>query len=167
MSFKSSEINSCSWTINTVLESPFYSSSCCRPTCFPSIVRPKHRFWQLILRIFLHSPEMNRSLFFSLHLFWMTKTINYFLRYLVFGERIFPWFNIDPIPFNGNDTWWRVSRFSSFWICFCLRSTCKIFLYSVLTHILRADLREFLFRCCSNSAQTYFIHEKFWSRSEC
>ena len=26
---------------------------------------------------------------------------------------------------------------------------------------LRADLREFLFRCCSNSAQTHLIHEKF------
>ena len=34
-------------------------------------------------------------------------------------------------------------------------------LHSVLTHILRADLREFLFRCCSNSSQTYLIHEKF------
>ena len=30
---------------------------------------------------------------------------NYFLRYLIFGERTFPWFNIDPIPsFNGNDS---------------------------------------------------------------
>ena len=27
-------------------------------------------------------------------------------RYLVFGERILPWFNINPIPpFNGNDYW--------------------------------------------------------------
>ena len=30
---------------------------------------------------------------------------NYFVRYLIFGERIFPRFNIDPIPtFNGNDS---------------------------------------------------------------
>ena len=34
-------------------------------------------------------------------------------------------------------------------------------LHSVLTHILRADLREFLFHCCSNSSQTCLIHEKF------
>ena len=34
-------------------------------------------------------------------------------------------------------------------------------LHSVLTHILRADLREILFHCCSNSSHTYLIHEKF------
>ena len=34
-------------------------------------------------------------------------------------------------------------------------------LHSVLTHILRADLREFLFQCCSNSSQTSLVHEKF------
>ena len=33
-------------------------------------------------------------------------------------------------------------------------------LHSVLTHILRADLMEFLFHYCSNSSQTYLIHEK-------
>ena len=37
--------------------------------------------------------------------------------------------------------------------------------HSVFTHILRADLLEFLFHC-SNSSQTYLIHEKFWPRSE-
>ena len=40
-------------------------------------------------------------------------------------------------------------------------------LHSVLTQILRTDLREFLFHCCSNSSQTYSIHEKFWPKSEC
>ena len=98
MSWKSSEINNCSWIISTVLESLFYSSSCCQ-TCFPTIVGPMNRLWELILKMFLHSPEMNRSVFFSIHLLWMTKKINYFLRYLIFGERIFPWFNINPIPF--------------------------------------------------------------------
>ena len=39
-------------------------------------------------------------------------------------------------------------------------------LHPVLTHILRADLLEFLFHCCSNSSQTYLIHEKFWPKSE-
>ena len=98
MSLKSSEINNCSWIISTVLESPFYSSSCCQ-TCFPSFVRPMNRLWELFLKIFLHSPEMNRSIFFSMHLLWMTKKIKYFLRYLVFGERIFPWFKYRSIQF--------------------------------------------------------------------
>ena len=90
-----------------------------------------NRLWELILKIFLHSPEMNRSVFFSMYLLWMTKKINYFLRYFVFGERIFPWFNIDPIPsFNENDSRWRASRFSSLWFCFCLRSACKSFALS-------------------------------------
>ena len=34
-------------------------------------------------------------------------------------------------------------------------------LHSVVTHILRADFQEFMFRCHSNSSQTYLIHEKF------
>ena len=34
-------------------------------------------------------------------------------------------------------------------------------LHSVLTHILRADLREFRSRCCLNRSQIYLIHEKF------
>ena len=40
-------------------------------------------------------------------------------------------------------------------------------LHSVLTHILRADILEFLFHCGSNSSQTCLIHEKFWRKSEC
>ena len=88
---------------STGLESPFYSS-CCQ-TCFPSIVRPMNRLCELILKIFFHSPEMNRSTLFSMYLLRMTKKMNYFLRYLIFRERIFPWFNIDPCPsFNVNDS---------------------------------------------------------------
>ena len=34
-------------------------------------------------------------------------------------------------------------------------------LHSVLPHIIRADLLEFLFHCCSNSSQTYLNNEKF------
>ena len=89
MSLKSSEINNCSWIISTVLEYPFYSSSCCQ-TCIPSIVRPMNRLWELILKIFFNSLEMNRSVFFSMHLLWMTKKKRYFLRYLIFRERNFP-----------------------------------------------------------------------------
>ena len=33
--------------------------------------------------------------------------------------------------------------------------------HPVATHVLRADLQEFLCRCCSNPSQTYLIHEKF------
>ena len=167
MSLKSSEINNCSWSISTVLESSFYSSSCCQ-ACFPSSGRPVNRLWELTLKIFFHSPEMNRSIFFSKYFLWVTKKMDHFLRNLVLGERLFPWFNIDPIPsFHGNDSWWRANKFSSLWFCFCLRSACKNPLHSVLTHILRADLLEFLFHCCSNSSQTFLIHEKFWPRSEC
>ena len=44
-----------------------------------------------------------------------------------YSEKEFPLFNIGPIPsFHGNDSWWRASRFSSLWFCFCLWSACKI-----------------------------------------
>ena len=33
--------------------------------------------------------------------------------------------------------------------------------HPVVMHVLRADLQEFLCRCCSNPSQTYLIHEKF------
>ena len=33
--------------------------------------------------------------------------------------------------------------------------------HPILTHVLRAELLGFLSRCCSNSSQTYLIHEKF------
>ena len=37
-----------------------------------------NRLWELILKIFLHSPEMNCSIFFSMYLLRMTKKMNYF-----------------------------------------------------------------------------------------
>ena len=151
MSLKSSEKNNCSWIISTVLEPSFYSSSCCQ-TCFPSIVRPTNRLCEWILKILLYSPEMNHSIFFSMHLLWMTKKIDYFLWNLVLRERLFPWFNIDPIPFHGNISWWRVSWFSSLWFCFRPLIGMQNLLHSVVTHILRADLQEFLSSCCSNSS---------------
>ena len=30
-----------------------------------------------------------------------------------------------------------------------------------VTHVLQADPQDLLFHCCSNSSQTYLIHEKF------
>ena len=120
-------LNNCSWIISTVLESPFYSSSCCQ-TWFPSFVRPIKYLWELILEKILDPTELNCSVIFSLYCLRVSKKVDHFLRDLVFGERTFPWFNLDPIPsFNGNDSWWRTSKFSSLWFCFCLRSACNIF----------------------------------------
>ena len=87
MSLKSSEINDYSWIISTVQESPFCSSCCCE-TCFPSTVRPMNRLCEWILKIFLHSPEMNLSIFFSMYFLWVTQKMNHFLRNLVLGERV-------------------------------------------------------------------------------
>ena len=47
---------------------------------------------------FLYSPEMNRSILFSMYLLRMTKKMNHFLRNFVRRERMFPWFNINPSP---------------------------------------------------------------------
>ena len=89
MSLKSSEINNCCWIISTVLESSFYSSSCCQ-ACFPSIVRPMNRLWELILKIFSGSPEMKRSVFFSMHWLWMTKKKRYFFDTSYSEKEYFP-----------------------------------------------------------------------------
>ena len=62
----------------------------------------------------------------------MTKKMNHFLRNLVLRERMFPRFNIDPIPsFHGNDSSWSATKFSSLWLCFCLTSACKKFCSSL------------------------------------
>ena len=82
MSLKSSEINNYSWNINAVLISPFCSSSCCQ-ACFPTIVRPIKNLWKLTLKMFFNSPELNRSVIFSLYFLRMSKKMDYFLRNLV------------------------------------------------------------------------------------
>ena len=156
MSFKSSEIN-CSWISSTILKSPFCSSSCCQ-TCFPSTVRPILCLWKLIPKIILNSPEMNRSIFFSMYFLWVTKKMNHFLRNLVFGEGMFPWFNIDPLPsFHGNDSWWRASKFSSLWFLLLPLIGIQNLSHAVVTQILRADLQEFPAHCRRNSSQTCLI----------
>ena len=93
MSLKSSEIRNYPWDISAVLKSSFISSSSCQ-VYLPSIVKSMRRVWELILTIFCNSPRMNYSIFFSMHMLWMTKKIRYFYRYLIIGERIFPWFNV-------------------------------------------------------------------------
>ena len=78
MSLKSSETNHCSWSNSAVLESSFISSSCCQ-ACFPSTVRPMNRLWELVLKIFFHSPEINRSIFFSMHCCeWRRRNVTFF-----------------------------------------------------------------------------------------
>ena len=166
MSLKSTETNDYSWIISAILESPFCSSCCCQAS-FPSIVRPMNRLWEWILKIFCYSPEMNRSIFFSMYFLWKTKKMNHFLRNFVLRDRIFPWFKINPSPaFRKNDSWWRASRFLPLWFCFRLRSVHQIFWHPVVTLDLRADLQEFLCRCCSNPSQICEIHEKFWPTSQ-
>ena len=157
MSLKSSEINNCSCIISTVLESPSCSSSCCQ-TCFPSTIRPMNRLWEWILKIFFDSPDMNRSILFSMYCLRVSKKMDYFLRHFVLREkRIFPWFNVNPLPFiHRNDTRWITSRFPSLWFCFCLCLAHKIFCTQFKTHILRPDLREFLCRYCSKTIANLF-----------
>ena len=123
MTLESSEINNYSWIISTVLESPFCSSSCCQ-TCFPSTVRPMNRLWAWILKIFLNSPEMNRSILFSMYFLWMTKKMNHFLRNLVLGE------NVSPIQFLlSMGTILGEEPASSLLCCFAFAfaGACKIF----------------------------------------
>ena len=125
MSLKSSEINNYSWNISAVLISPFCSSSCSH-ACFPTIIRPTLRLWKMILKIVLNSPELNRSVFFSLYCFRVSKKMDYFLRNLVRRERRISWFNINPLSFiHRNDVRWIINRFSPLRFCFCLSSGCK------------------------------------------
>ena len=118
--------------------------------------------WELTLNIFFHSPEMNRSIFFSMHF-----VVNDEKETLLFSiphnlrKNIF----LSQCPFN----------FFFQWRLFLLRSRQVLFFvillsslidmqnlsHSVLTHFLRADLREYLVHYGSNSSQTYLIHEKF------
>ena len=126
MSLKSSEMNNYSWNVSAVLKSPFCPSSFCQAS-FPSIVRPIRNLCKLTLKMFLNSPEMNRSIIFSLYLLRMLKKMDDFLWNFVHRERMIPWFNINPIPFiHRNDTWWKTSRSPSLRFCLCLWSACKI-----------------------------------------
>ena len=158
--------NDSSWIISAVLKSSFCSSSCCKEY-FPSIVSPMNRLRELVLKVFFYSPEMNRSILFSMYLLRMTKKMNQFLQNFVCRERIFPWFNINPIPSDRrNISWWRLSRFFSLWFCFCLSGP-QYLSQSVVTFVLRPDLQELLCRCYSNPSQTHLIHEKLHPKSEC
>ena len=75
--------------------------------------------------------------------------------------------NISLVQYRSNSffQWERFSVKSQQVIFFVVSLVPSIgmqnLLHSVLNHILPADLQEFLFHCCSDSSQTYLIHEKF------
>ena len=50
-----------------------------RLTSFPSIVRRMRNLCELTLKIFFDSPEMNRSILFSMYFLRMAKKMHYFL----------------------------------------------------------------------------------------
>ena len=161
MSLKSSEINNCSWRISTVLESYSYFFFLLLPSILSTYCQTNEE------SVGTDSEDFHCSIFFSMHLLWMTKKIHYFLRYFTIGEK-----NISVVQYQ--------SKSSSQWKLFLGKSRQVLFFvvlhwpligmqnlsHPVLTHILRAELLEFLSHCCSNSSQTYLIHEKFWPRSE-
>ena len=125
MSLLTSEIHNCSWKISTLLESSLISSSC--QGYFPLTIRPMRALQEIFQKIFCNFPKLNCSIFFSMHIFWMTKKTHYFLRFFIIGERECPWFNIDPSPlFNKDYAWWRASKFYSLF-SFGLRSACESF----------------------------------------
>ena len=159
--------NNYSWNISAVLISLFCPSSCCQ-ACLPTIVRPILCLWKFTLKMFFNSPELNRSVIFSLYFLRMSKKMDYFLRNLVRREREIPWFNNNPLPlFHRNDARWIINRFSSLRLCFLPLIGMQNPSPSVATLVLQADLQELLFRCCSIQSQIYLIHEKFWARIEC
>ena len=155
MSLKSSEINNYSWTVSAVLLSPF--------------APPLRNLWKLTLKMFLNSPEMNCSIMFSLYLLRMSKKMGYFLRNVVRRERerVIP--GSISIQFFHLSEWCSVNNQQVLFFAVLLLPLIGMQnpSHSVVTLVLRADLLEFLFHCCSNRSQTYLFHEKFWSRSEC
>ena len=161
MSLKSSEINHCSWSISAVLESSFISSSCCQ-ACFPSTVRPMNRMWELVLKIFVHSPEMI-PLHVLLDAFAVNDEEETSLSSIPRNRRK----NISLVQCQPNSffQWWLFLVKSQQVLFFVVLLPPLIGMqnlsHPVLTHILRADLLESLILCCSNSSQTYLIHQEW------
>ena len=142
------------------MESPFCSSSCCK-TCFPSIVRPMRNLWELT-EDFLYFSR-NEPLRPLLDAFVVNEEEETLLSSIFHNRRK----NISLVQCQSN-SFFQCERFSVksqqvlFFVVLLLPSIgMQNLLHSVLTLMLRADLREFLFHCCSNSSQAYLIHEKF------
>ena len=92
-----------------------------------------------------------------------------------------PWYRVSPRRERENVSLVQYQSNSFFpWEWFLMKSQQVLFFvvlllpligmqnlsHPVLTHILQAELLEFMSHCCSNSSQTCLIHEKFWPRSE-
>ena len=125
MSLKSSEINNYSRNVSAVLVS-LIRSSCCQAR-FSTIVRPRSIFfWELILKMFFCSPELNCSIIFSLFFLRMSKKMDYFLRNLVCRENFL--FQYQSSSFHSSE-WCSLNNNRSLLkrFCFCLCSACKIF----------------------------------------
>ena len=102
-----------------------------------------------------------------MYLFSMTKKMNQFLRYHIIGEWIFSGFNISPSSFpNKYSSCGWAGKILVFAVLLLHLIGMQNPSHPVLTHILRAELLQFPAHCCSNSSQTYLIHEKFWPMSE-
>ena len=87
--------------------------------------------------------------------------MSYFLRNFVLGE------NVSLVQYQSNSffPWERFLVKSQQVLFFVVLLLLLIGIqnptHSVVTNILRADLQEFLYLCCSNPSHTYLIHEKF------
>ena len=142
------------------------SSSSCQ-ACFPLATGQMRAIQETFLKIFSNSPELNGSIFFSIHMLWMTKKTHHFLRYFIIGERIFPWFNISPssLP-NGNCSWEKPagSLLCGFGLAFDRHAKSFASNFNAYSSSWPS---EFIAHCCSNSSQTCVIPEKFWPKSEC
>ena len=146
-------MNDYSWIISAVLESPFCSSSCCQ-ACFPSIVRSMNRLWEWILKIFSLFSR-NEPLHPLLDVLAENDEEDQSLSSKLRTQRE----NVSLVQY----------QFNSFfpWECFLMKSQ-QVLLFVVLllpliglqnlshpvvTHILRAELLDFLCRYCSNPPQ--------------
>ena len=111
----------------------------------------------MFLKIFFNSPEMNCSIFFSMYfLLWMTKKKRYFFRYLIIEkkENFHGSMSIKFLLISNGGLLLVKSQQVFFFVDLLLSSVgMQNLLHSVLTHILRAYLLEFMFHCCSNSSQ--------------
>ena len=130
MTLKRSEVQDYSWRISTVLVSFLVSS----PSC--------HAFLKLALHLLLDAlvvnDEEDTSISSIRHEYFPGSTS---------VQVLFPIGTVLGEELAGSIFLW-----------FCLIGMQNLS-HPISTHILRADLREFLAHCCSNSSQPCLIHE--------
>ena len=177
MTLKSSEIHDYSCR-NSAVPVPFVVSSSTCHAFHPLVVRPVVTMLDMFLKIVFNSPEFNRSIIFSMYLFSMTRKMIQFLRCVKIGGWKIYWFNIGPTSFpNGYCFWWKNRQVLVIvvllWHVFGMQNHS----YSISTHILWAELLEFLSHCCSirdhfvramrdsdQGVRNVFVCKQFWSQ---